>query len=162
MKLTIGVHQLVNAEHPISPTRIGKNPYSGADKGSWLAAPSDIALPAKCRIGCLTEESDEAWRMTRNLSLRIGQRPRRSHLAITGSPAPSAAPPPSLGWSVRFLEVLSPKLLFRYRPVRTSIGCVPEWFGTGKQAGKPGSLWLRQLPAPREHPWMKQHDGPGR
>jgi len=46
------------------------------------------------------------------------------------------------------------------RYVRTNIGCVLGWFGTGKRARKPGSIWLRQLPASREHFWMRQHDRP--
>ena len=46
------------------------------------------------------------------------------------------------------------------RHVRTSIGCVLGWFGPGKRARKPGSIWLRQLPASREHFWMRQHDRP--
>lgn len=37
------------------------------------------------------------------------------------------------------------------RHVPRSIGCVLGWFGIGRWARKPGSIWLRQLPASREH-----------
>ncbi len=32
--------------------------------------------------------------------------------------------------------------------------------GSGKRAMKPGSIWLRQLPASREHFRVRQHDRP--
>ena len=41
-----------------------------------------------------------------------------------------------------------------------SIGCDTGWFGSGKRAMKPGCIWLRQLPASRDHFWMRQHDRP--